>query len=329
MRLLNFFLGLVYGATQLTQPADSELTLPEKYHQERIRNDYLVQKDFLESLEFMEEHSFISYWYPNLHMRPRFSTKNKSLNFIKMILEHYSAEEIFHIMKKRFKKYMQNELFKVFLDQNSSKEDKEKLLFQTISLYQTRFRSVWARLGKPGPKKFNNWPRIFLLSQRIIDLGIYGSIEAIFHEIMKVPFRIKNEQIIYKLKKQFCILVDFLSSCESEKYGLFWLANHSDARLILSYHLYLIYHPSRNHQNLKSIKEKSADRSKIFKDVLDYLTAEFNFEFNPIGEEKVIFGNDFRNPYPPDIIGDKELQLSIDKIISKMWIFCDPKGKLL
>jgi hypothetical protein len=195
----------VFGAKQLTQSINSKLLLEntqENCLPDSSKKNYFIQKDFLESLEIIEEHSFISYWYSYGNKWRRFSEKNTSLNFIKEILRMEEAKEIFEIMIKSYKKYLRDNLFKEFLGP-LSKEDKENLLLQAISLYQGRFRSVWVRFGKPGPKKFNNWPRIFSFFKRIIDLGIYDSIEAVFHKIMKNIGPVMNEEEIYKLRSSF------------------------------------------------------------------------------------------------------------------------------
>jgi hypothetical protein len=310
-KLFTLFIIVGNGTKQLAQPPGC---LPQR------RDNYLTQRDFLERLELLEEHSFIRYWYSYENLNRKFYTKSTSLNFITKILRMEEAKNIFGIMKKSFKKYMHDKLFKEFLGP-LSKEDKEKLLFQAISLYQGRFRSVWVRLGKPGPKKFKNWLQIFIVFQRIINLGIYGSIETVFHDLMIYVNDPQKEELVYQLGHQFHLLIRFLSNCESEKYGLPWIAEHPDLRLILSFFLYSNYPPSKSFYFLKKIKKKNADRSIILEIALEHLQQATNFEINRYGEKKVIFDRFFRNPYSSQITAN-DLKFIISKIFSRLLNFC-------
>jgi hypothetical protein len=320
-----FLIVLACEAKRLTECINLEIPIEnpqENCIPDSIANNYETQKNFLESQELLEEHSFINYWYSYGPELQQFSTKATNLNFIKEILRKEEAKKIFDVMKRNYKRYMRDYLFREFLGLQS-KEDKEKLLFQAISLYQGRFRSVWVRLGKPGPKKFNYWPRVFSFFQRTIDLGIHDSIEAVFHEIMNNIGPVMNEGKTFILKKQFCMLIKFLSTCESEKYGLHWIADHPDPGLILAFFLYPDYPPSKDFYFFRLIKNRKADQS-IFEIGIGPFQRKLHFEIQRFGKEKVKFDSDFRNPYSSQI-NDEDLISIVSKIITRLLNFCPQK----
>jgi hypothetical protein len=313
--LLTFFIVLVHGARQLNQLAALEEQIVNRISNDSTKSNYLIQKKSLKKVGLMDDCSFVSFWCLYQNQKPV-----STIEFIKEISKQEGERRIFYIMKSGFEKYMREKLLNEFLGPLPS-EYKEELLFQAYSLYRGRIRSIWARIGEPGTKKFNNWPHIFPFFQKTIHLGIYGTLEAVFNEIMHNLDGSQNIKIFFRLKRQFCMLAMFLLNCENEKYGLSWIADHPDPRLILSFFLYQDYPPSKEFLFFRRIKDKDDDRSGLFEIALDYLKQKTNFKFNRLREKNATFGSEFKNPYSSQII-DKDLKLIISVIISRLLKFC-------
>jgi hypothetical protein len=252
---LTFILVLVHGARQLTQASPLEEKMGKSPSNDNTKDNYLIQKELLENLGLMDDCSFVSFWYFYENKRPV-----STIEFIREIMKPEGERRIFRIMRRGFKKFMRKKLLIEFVGP-LSKESKEELLFQAISLYQGRMRSIWERIGEPGTKKFDNWPFIFFFFQKTIHLGIYDTLEGLFNEIMLRIDGYQTTKYLYRLKKQFWMLAVFLLNCEKEQYGLPWMAAHPDPRLILSLFLYNEdITPSKSNYFYFKIKDKDADR---------------------------------------------------------------------
>jgi hypothetical protein len=332
-KLFILYISLACIAKRSYQSADLKLSLEDL--QEKILLDhrdqkcfssnftvtsikYIPPKELLKNMESMNENAFIILW--SSYEKYRFSWPK--VNLIKEL-----NEKRFVIMIENYESYLGEIVLKELLSTNSkdSKDVKEGLLFQAMSLYQGRFRSIWMRIaGKT--KRFDDLKLTFLVCQKVIDFGIYNVLEYLFGMIVKyLEKEPKNYELIYSYKIHFRELLDLLSADEKENFGLKWVADQIDPYLIIAYFFYQKYPLSFHSTFIQKIKCRKEDPLYTFDVVLGVLKEKVKHQFDVI-EGELTFNPDFKSPFP-HIIEDDELVMIIRKIISKLMKFCNNHNK--
>jgi hypothetical protein len=332
-KLFILYISLVYTAKRSYQSVDQKISLQDL--QEKILLDqrnqecsspnfnfksikYIPPQELLRDMELMNETAFIILWSSFGNYRYTWSKVNlfKELN-----------EERFEIMKGNYELYLGEVVLGMLLSANpeDSKDVKEGLLFQAISLYQGRFRSIWMRIaGKT--KKFDDLKEAFLIYQRVIDLGIYNVLEYLFKKIVKhLEMEPNNYDLIYFYKVHFHNFLSFLTVDEKENFGLKWVAEKTDPYLILAYFAYQDSRPGHHNTFIWEIKCRKIDPWWNFNIAFRLLRKKAKDQFDLINGV-LKFNNDFKSPFPL-IINDNELVSIIRKIISKLISFCNNHNK--
>jgi hypothetical protein len=273
-------------------------------------------------IEFMDETAFILLWY--LYGGPEpLCPRATNWNLIKEL-----NERMFKTMKENYFRYLSEMVLKELLSTNpeNTKDVKEELLLQAISLYQRRFRSIWMRIPRKT-EKFDDLKEIFLIYQKVIDFGIYYSLKYLFKELNANLESTKNNGfLLYSLKQHFYQLALFLSEDENENWGLRWIANQKDPLLILAYFYYLECPPGRFQTFLLEIKRKRQSPRRFFNFGFYFLKRKLKYQLDVVGD-KLIFFPDFQNTFPSHIMQSHELETVITKIISKLLNFCSDYDK--
>jgi hypothetical protein len=192
------------------------------------------------------------------------------------------AKYIFRKMKKNFIRYLNERVLKELLscDPKISKAEKIKLLLQVMSLYWGKFRSIWARIVKPGKIKFKNMNQIFFDFQKMISLGIYGSLEYVFDEIILNFRKTTNNNLLISYRNCYITLVEILSNDENENWGLRWIAGHTDPHFILAYFYYQRYFDNIGNRFLGVTSCKLRELKKEFLNVIYFIGEKMNFQFD-------------------------------------------------
>jgi hypothetical protein len=337
--IVILFIPYIYLVQSSNQSKHSfDLNFPIKVYQETILQFYRNRKErnftininvadaispkiLLVDMRFMDETAFILMWTSYGHAQT-FSTKATGWNLIKEF-----NEKMFDKMKENYVEYMSDMVLKELLSTHpeNTRDAKEDLLFQAISLYQERFRSIWARIPeKTG--KFDDLKETFLIYQIVLDFGIHNSLEYLFNGIIANLENTKNDGfLLYSLKRHFYQLAVILSEDENENCGLRWIAGQKDSLLILSYFYYLSCPPGRDSTFILDIKQKKKDPRTFLSFALDFLRKKLNYQFS-IVDDKVSFHDDFMNPFPAHIMQTDELKTVTTKIISKLLNFCSVRN---
>jgi hypothetical protein len=268
-------------------------------------------------MTFMDETAFILFWYSYGSFEKN-CPKATGWNLIKEL-----NEKMFDKMKENYVNYMKEVVLKELLSTHpeNTREAKEDLLFRAISLYQERFRSIWARIpGKTG--KFDDLKTTFLIYQKVIDFGIHYSLEYLFKQInANLENTENNGLLLYSLKMHFYDLAVFLSNDENQDCGFRWIASQRDPLLILGYFYYLSHPPGRDSTFILEIKQRKKDPRTCLSYALSFLRKKLKYQVS-IVDDKVLFRNDFLNPFPAHIIQTNELKAITTKIISKLFKLC-------
>jgi hypothetical protein len=325
-----FFIALVYSSTQSLQPAVSKFSL-EELEEKIISEPKLVVKSkvfidnskllevppktILNELRLMNDYPFILLWYSY--------GSNKALAYRAMGCGFFNdiftvGESIFRAMKGNYEKYMTEMLLKEFLSFSITKVDKENLLFDAVALYYGKFRSIWRKLVKPGSEKFDGLEGTFSFYRKAIDIGIYGSLELVYKKIQTVCSSDAELRLAYK--KLFQRIAKLLSSNENECWGLRWLAGQEDQNFIIFYFYYLKYSPQLYYTYFV-YKQRDKSLEFEFDTAMDVLKKSMNLNFE-LKNRQLIFAPDFKNPFPPEIMGTEELKSVISTIVSKLLLFC-------
>jgi hypothetical protein len=330
-----FFIAIVYGTTQPLQSSDSK-SLLEKM-QEQIISHYLNQasksfeltedlivpitsKKFLQTMNQMDDNSFIIFW-DSYRVEKSVASKVTGRNLIKEVIGQKGFGKLFENMKKIFEYFMYKRLVKQFaFPVPEISDDNEELLLEAMTLYHGKFRSIWMRMAEPGSEKFDDLSPMFANIRQTINLGIHGSLDYVFGEILRNLNRPENKELVFNYKKHFAGLVDLLSTEKKENFGLRWVADHEDPFFILSYFYYQKYIPNPTNTILWYIINKDQTQTLDFYNVFLPLRVMTNHEIN-LKNRRLIFEPGFKSPFPPNIMGDEEFKIIIIKIVSKLWIF--------
>jgi hypothetical protein len=327
-KYLVVFIVIVYGALQ-----SSDL---EKM-QEQILSEYLnktaksfefmneligpnTSRKFLQNMNQMDDIHFIIFWVLNKGYRSG-ASKVRGRNLLKQIIERRGFGKLFEDMKKNFEHFMYNRLVKQFVFPVSEiSDDNEELLLDAMTLYHGKFHSIWMRMAEPSSEKFDDLSLMFANIRLTISLGIHGSLDYSFGEIMRNLNHPEKNEWVFNHKKHFAGLVNLLSREENENLGLRWVAGHEDPLFILSYYYYQVFDPHPTKTILWYIINKDQSQAVDFDAVIWTLKVMTRHEIK-LEKGKLIFLPGFKSPFPPNIIGDEDFKIVIDKIVSKLLIF--------
>jgi hypothetical protein len=336
VKKLIFLIVSVYGAIQTLQLVESISSLAElqehilllqesggggaysKVDVKLIANIPVAQ--FFKDMMSMEECSFTLFWYSygRSICVPSKSTGWKF--FQKISLKKDLGTFIFGDMKKHFKDYMNQWLLKELLSVES-KANKEELLADAMALYYGKFKSIWPKLVDSKFEMFDYLQHTFFFYQKVINLGIYGTLEFLFEQIFKDLGDPLEKDLVFFYKEKFRILAVLLLKGDNEIWGLRWIADHRNPYLMLSFFYFLEYYPTFGFNFLSQIKEKNLNRKSKFWDVIRVLKYRMNFNLD-FSNGKLKFAPNFKSPFQSQLIGNDELKGILSRIISKLLIFC-------
>jgi hypothetical protein len=314
-KFLILFFVLINGTSQSSLEELEEAIL----FTHRDNYEKIPAKKFLKDIQLMSDFAFILLWYSYGCHKNLSPSRATGLNFINKVSKKKNRGEIiFGEMRANYEKFLGEKVLKELLlpDSKVSKAKKEELLNDAIALYQGKFRSIWMRIVKPGSEKFDDLRQMFSLFQMAIEIGIYESLDFVFREIFRNFNVLDKQKLVYVYKKQFYALSALLSNNLDENWGLRWVANHHNPYFIITYFYYQRYLPDIGYTFLKCFLKYADNRKRDFQTIIEIL----NYKFY-LGDQKLKFYPDFKNPFP-HIIGDDELKAIIDKIVSKARILC-------